>query len=201
MKLEENKKKVLYISVGILLLLILYALKNTSYFMRAFTFIFSIVLFFMGDTLLKLNFKGKHYIIFFVIATSGILLSPLYFISINYDKILHFVNPFLLGFLVYFLVNKTKLEFSTKLFITFSVVLSSLALFEIVEFAIDQFFNFQLQGVFIRDITGIAKLKIIMNKNDDTMIDLIFGAAGIFIFTLYKRIEIFYKKLSSKKKK
>jgi len=194
-KIDEHKKRVILISIGVILLLLLYALKNTSYFARAATFIFSIALFYFTDTLFKLDFKMQHYILVIIIATTGILLSPLYFLYSGYDKILHFVSPLLMSFLVFFLVNKTKAKFSTKLLITFSVVVMLITMFEIIEYAVDQFFNFQLQGVFERDYSGLAKLNIIMNKNDDTMMDLILGSIGTIFFAGGKTLEFYYKKL------
>lgn len=186
--LSNHKKKVIYISVGIIILLGLYLLKNTSYFLRVFTFIFSIILFYFADVFFNLKFKNHHYLIIIFISMAGILFSPLYFISSNYDKILHLVSPFLLSILIFFLTNKTNLKFSTKLLMTFSVVVMILSLFEIVEFLLDQFFNLKLQGVFIRDMLGTSKLNIIMNKNDDTMIDLILGTIGSAVFIGYKSI-------------
>jgi len=195
-KLSEHKKKIIYIIVGVIILLILYALKNTSYFTRSATFIFAVALSYFADVFFKLDFKMRHYIIIIIIATTGILLSPLYFLYPGYDKILHFVNPFLLGFIVYFLADRSKLKFSTKLLMTFSVVVMFLTLFEMVEFGVDRFFDLKLQGVYT-----INKLNILMNRNDDTMMDLILGALGILIFTGYKTLEINYKKLIKRDKK
>jgi len=198
-KIDEHKKRVILISIGVILLILLYALKNTSYFTRVATFIFSIALFYFTDNFFKLDFKMRHYILVTIIATTGILLSPLYFLYSGYDKILHFVSPLLMSFLVFFLVNKTKVKFSTKLLITFSVVVMLITMFEIIEYAVDQFFNFQLQGVFKRDYSGLVKLNIIMNKNDDTMMDLILGSIGTLFFAGGRIIESYYKKLMKKK--
>jgi len=199
MKFTNNQKKVTYIYIGILILLFLYTLKNTSYFVRVSTFLFSILLFYITDLFFKLEFKNHHYLIFILTSAAGILMSPLYFISTNYDKILHLISPILLSILIFYLADKTNLKFSTKLLITFSVILSLLALFEIGEYLLDQLFDLKLQGVFLRDISGISKLRIIMDRNDDTMIDLILGAIGSLIFTIYKIIIFNFKKLKKKK--
>ena len=199
MKFTNNQKKVTYIYIGILILLFLYALKNTSYFVRVSTFLFSILLFYITDLFFKLKFKNYHYLIFILTSAAGILMSPLYFISTNYDKILHLISPILLSILIFYLADKTNLKFSTKLLITFSVILSFLALFEIGEYLLDLLFDLKLQGVFLRDISGISKLRIIMDRNDDTMIDLILGAIGSLIFTTYKTIIFNFKKLKKKK--
>ena len=193
MKLSLNKKKVIAILLGILILIILYTLKNTNYFVRISTFIFSIFLFFITDFLFKLNFKISHYLILIIIAITGILFSPLYFLYPSYDKILHFINPFLISILVYFLADRAKIKFSTKLLITLSVVVMFLTIFEIVEFGVDSLFDFKLQGVYTID-----KLNIIMDRNDDTMMDLIFGTLGSLIFILYKTFENNFKKIKKR---
>ncbi len=192
---SQHKKKIIYVTIGIILLSILYTLKNTSYFTRIFGFILSVLIFHFINYFFKLGFKTKHYLILILISTAGILFSPLYFISPDYDKILHFIIPVLLGVLVFFLINKTELKFSTKLMITFAFMISLLALFEIGEYSLDQIFSWKLQGVYLRDYTGITKLKIIQDKNDDTMIDLILGTIGSLIFITAKIGIFYYQKL------
>jgi len=201
MKFTEHQKKVTYVYIGVLILLFLYALKNTSYLVRVSGFLFSILVFYLADLFFKLEFKNYHYLIFILISAAGILMSPLYFIYTNYDKILHITSPILLSILIFYLINKTNLKFSTKLLITFSVILSSLALFEIGEFLLDVLFDMKLQGVFLRDISGVSKLNIIMDRNDDTMIDLILGTIGSLVFTGYKIIVFNFKKCKEKTKK
>ena len=193
--LNDHKKKVIYISVGVVILLGLYLLKNTNYFLRVSTFIFSIILFYLADVFFNLKFKNHHYLILIIISAAGILFSPIYFISSHYDKVLHLVSPFMISILIFFLINKTNLKFSTKLLITFSIVVMFLSIFEIIEFLLDQFFDLKLQGVFLRDISGISKFDIMMDKNDDTMIDLILGTIGSAIFTGYKTIVFNLKKI------
>ena len=186
--LKKHTKHIIYIAIGLTVLFLLYALKNTSYFLRILGFFVAIFLFWAVDTFFNLKFKEYHYLIILLISTFGILLSPLYFISPIYDKILHLVAPILAGILVFFLVNKLETKFSIKLVLTFSIILSLLAMFEIVEYALDSLLNLKLQGVFLRDHTGVSKLKLVLNKNDDTMIDLILGVIGSGIFLLGKTL-------------
>jgi len=195
---QNHKKRVIYISTGVVILLGLYLLKNTNYFLRISTFIFSIVLFYFTDVFFNLKFKNKHYLILGIISAAGILFSPLYFISSSYDKILHLISPFLISILIFFLIDTTNLKFSTKLLITFSIVVMFLSLFEIIEFALDQFFDLKLQGVFLRDISGIAKLNLVMGKHDDTMIDLILGTIGAIAFGGYKTLMFHLKRIHIK---
>jgi len=192
--LKLHTKHIISIIIGIIVLGIIYALKNTSYFIRASGFIFSVVLFFLFDYFFGMGFKKYHYSIFIFISATGILLSPLYYIYPNYDKLLHFLSPFLLCILVFFMVNKLKTKFSIKLFITAMILIGFLALFEIGEFSLDKLFDWKMQGVFIRDYSGVEKLNIIMDRNDDTMIDLILGVTGSLFFILTKTGIFGYKK-------
>jgi len=198
--LKEHAKKIVYTAIGIFLFALLYALKNTSYFTRASTFIFSVVMFFIVDYFFALNFKKRHYLIFILISAAGVLLSPLYFISSSYDKILHLSSPFFISILIFFLINKLKTKFSIKLLLTISIVIALLTLFEIGEFTLDKLFDLKLQGVYLRDYSGVEKLNIIMDKNDDTMIDLILGTISALIFALAKITIFHYKRYILKEK-
>ncbi|MDP3027277.1 MAG: hypothetical protein Q8N63_06210 [Nanoarchaeota archaeon] len=198
--LKIHTRHVIYITAGVLILSILYALKNTSYFVRASGFIFSALLFFLFDYFFGLGFKKHHYFIFIFISATGILLSPLYFISSNYDKALHLIFPFLLCILIFFMANKLNTKFSIKLLIATMIVISLLALFEIGEYSLDKLFDWKLQGVYLRDYSGVEKLKIIMDKNDDTMIDLILGTISSLFFAITKTGIFHYKKYVLKQK-
>ncbi len=194
--IKKHTKHIIYIIVVAVVLVILYALKNTNYFVRISGFLLSVLLFYLVDFFFKLEFKPHHYLIFLLVATTGILFSPLYFISTSYDKILHFLSPLFISILVFFLVNKLKCKFSVKLLLTFTIIISILSLFEIGEYLLDQLVDWKLQGVYLRDITGLTKFNIIMDKNDDTMIDLIFGTFGTLFFVLTKMGIRYFKKFS-----
>jgi len=176
------KRRTWYILIGILVVIILYIFRNTNYFLWTSSFLAFLFVFYLADKIFYLNFNKKHYIIFILIVTAGVLFSPLYFISPKYDKILHLLSPFFLCILIFYLANKTKLKFSTKLFITFSIMIMFLALFEIGEFLLDKLFDLKLQGVFLRDYPSVTKLNLIQGKNDDTMIDLILGVISSLVF-------------------
>lgn len=193
-KLKEHAKRVFYTTLGVIILIILYAFKNTGYFMRAVTFALAMFLFFIIDYYFNFKFDDTHYGIFIIVSITGILLSPFYYIYPEYDKVLHLVNPILLSVIIFFLINKVKIKFSTKLMITCAFVITFLALFEIGEFTMDKLFDLKLQGVYLRDYTGIEKLKIIQDPNDDTMIDLILGAIGSLIFAGIKVSALGYDK-------
>jgi len=198
--LKLHTRHLIYIILGIIILGILYTLKNTNYFIRVSGFIFSILLFFLFDYFFSLGFKKYHYFIFILISAAGILLSHFYFVFPNYDKLLHLIFPALLCILVFFMVNKLNTEFSIKLFITAMITISFLALFEVGEFTLDRLFNLKLQGVYLRDYSGLEKLNIIMDRNDDTMIDLILGTISSLFFVLTKASIFSYKKYVLKEK-
>lgn len=198
--MNPRTKKYIYIAISLLLLAVLYALKNTSYFARASSFIASFVAFFIIDALFNLRFRNRHYLIFIFIATTGILFSPLYWIYPSYDKVLHFISPLLICILVYYLVYKIQeINFSTKLFLTVSIVVSLIAFWEVFEFFLDKAYNLNMQGVWIRDVTGMEKISMIMDRNDDTMVDMILGIAGSVVFASGKAVANIIKKIKNKK--
>jgi hypothetical protein len=197
--MNTRTKKYIYIVVAISLLAFLYVLKNTSYFVRSLAFIASFLVFFIIDTLLKLHFSNRHYIIFLIIATTGILFSPLYTIYSWYDKSLHIITPILFCILIFYLINKLKnIPLSIKIFLVVSVVVALLAFWEVIEFAIEETLGYPMQGVYIRDISPIPSLKLVMDKNDDTMVDLIFGVLGTISFAIAKTIGFYYNNLNNK---
>jgi hypothetical protein len=190
---KTHKARIIYIIIGIILFVLLYALKNTGYSLRLATFLFSVLLFYAIDLWLDLNFEKRHYGIFIIVAVTGIIFSPLYFISPNYDKLLHLIAPVFLSTLIFFLLNQVKIKFSTKIFLTFTVMVAVLSVFEMGEYLLDQLFDLKLQGVYLRGLSGVEKLDIILDKNDDTMIDMILGTVGALIFVVVRTI-IFYQR-------
>jgi hypothetical protein len=195
---KTHKARIIYIIIGIIIFGLLYALKNTGYSLRVATFLFSILLFYAIDLWLDLDFKKRHYIIFIIVAITGIIFSPFYFIFPNYDKVLHLIEPIFLSTLIFFLLDKIKIKFSAKIILTFAVMIAALSIFEMGEYVLDQAFDFKLQGVYLRDISGVAKLNIVLDKNDDTMIDMLFGTAGALIFVLIRTV-VFYERRWNKR--
>jgi len=151
--------------------------------------IFFFFYYYKASDYFDINFELKHYLYILIIAFFGILLSPLYFLSGNYDKILHLIIPLLTGGIVFFLVNNQNLTLKWKLVTTLLFTIAILTIFEIIEFTLDKLWDLKLQGVYMRDITGLEKFNIIMDKNDDTMADLIIGILGGLIFIFYKTIK------------
>jgi len=197
--MEYKLKRRLIIGISIILLIILYIFKNYNFMIRIAGFLFGLWAFYFIDHAFYLKFKFRHYVYIFLILILGILLSPLYHISESYDKILHLAMPILASIMIFFIVNKMKIKFQWKILITFTAVLSILALLEIGEYLFDMFLDFKLQGVYLRDISGLEKYNLILEKNDDTMIDMMLGFAGAIIFSISKSISYFYNKRHSKK--
>lgn len=159
-----------------------------NYLVRIIGFLISIFIFWLFDYLLNFGFKYHHYLIFILVCAAGILLSPLYYVYKHYDKVLHFLSPFLFSFLIFFVVDNLNTYLHVKLFLTFAVTISFIIIIETGEYVIDKLFGWELQGVYIRNRSGTVKLDMIQSKIDDAMQDLIFGIVGCLFFILIKII-------------
>lgn len=183
-KIYYKYKRQVVFGFSVLLLAMIYFFKDASFILRACTMIALIVFFYVVDHFFDVRFRAKHYLFIFLIGISSILLSPLYFIYPNYDKIQHFLQPILVASIIFFMVNKHTLRLKWKLAFVFFITIALLGLFEIGEYALDVAFDFKLQGVYIRDITGTAKYNLIVERIDDTMIDMILGVIGTGLYCL-----------------
>lgn len=191
----KRKRRIIF-GISVFILLLLYAFKNASFLVRALSTIGLLVLFYLTDHLFNLKFKPRHYAFIIFIALTSFLLSPLYYIYPNYDKILHLVLPILFASIAFHMVSYLELKLKWKLTFVFFVVLGVIGLHEIGEYLLDYFFNLNLQGVFLRDIQGLEKYNILMDRIDDTMIDMSLGVLGAAIYVLSLGL---YKKFLSKK--
>lgn len=197
--LKKTRKEIL-VWIGIFVLVILYALRNANGYIRASGFIIGFFLFPLIDYAFDLKFKNYHYIILVIILFNGILMSPLYFVYPNYDKILHFANPLLLSFLIYFLVDKLKVKFRVKILLTIVIVVAILGFFEMGEYLLDEAFDIKLQGVYLKDKEIVNKLNLVLSKNTDTMVDMMLGTLAVFLYSFIRIINFYYKKLILRKK-
>ncbi len=186
--LYKNKAKIIISICGIVLLA--YSFKNASLLIRSVSAIGIIVLFFLIDYLFKIKFKIIHYLFVFSIAIFSFLFSNLYYIYPQYDKILHVLQPIMFAVILMYMVDRLELAQVWKSIFVFFIVIGSLGLFEIGEYLLDSFFNLKLQGVFLRSIQGIEKFDILMDRIDDTMIDLILGVIGTSVYSI---AELFYR--------
>lgn len=185
------KRRVILV-LSVLIGLMVYFFRNSSFLLRAATSIEFLILFYLIDHFLEVRFKPRHYVFIILITIFSLLLSPLYFVYPNYDKIQHLAQPILLSSIIFFTVNKLKIELRWKLLFTLFIVIGILGLFEISEYALDNLFDLKLQGVYIRDLQGLQKFNLITEPLDDTIMDLILGVAGgavyIMIMGLYFKL-------------
>ncbi len=189
-----RRKRIVVIGISLFLLILFYTFKNTSFLARTLSTISFLFLFYIIDHFFDVKFTEKHYLYIIFIALTGLMLSPLYYIYPNYDKILHFVLPMMLGSIIFHMVSKLKIKLRWKLLFVFLIVVGFVGVHEIGEYWLDQFFDFKLQGVFLRDIQTLEKYKILMDRIDDTMIDMTFGLFGSALYVLAVGI---YEKLKN----
>ena len=198
--LYKNKRRFIII-LCVILIALLYAFKNYSFLIRALSIILSLWLFYFIDHAFGAEFHLRHYIYVISALIFGILLSPLYWVSGIYDKVLHLFMPVLVSIIVFYLVDKLKIPFKWKLLLTLTSTIALIASLEVIEYIADIFWDMKLQGVYLRDISGLEKYDLILDRNDDTMIDIMLGFAGTIIFSISKYVCFFYKtKIKGSKK-
>ena len=185
------------LAFSIIILLSLYFFNNSSFILRAFSSISLLTFFYFLDHMFDVKFKIRHYTFMILIIIFSLLLSPLYFSYPNYDKVQHFIQPILLASMIFHLINKLKLELKWKITFTLFTTLGILGLFELGEYALDHLFDLKLQGVYLRDFEGIEKFNLIVDRIDDTMIDLFLGMIGTLLYSLALIIK--HRKTLSKK--
>ncbi|MEK6893899.1 MAG: hypothetical protein AABX10_00380 [Nanoarchaeota archaeon] len=172
--------------ISILLLVAIYLFKDSSSItLRYSTFLGVILVSYLVDHLFDVRLELKHYIFIFLIGVSTLMMSPLYFVYPTYDKLQHFVIPMLLCSIIFFMVNKLKLAMKWKLTFTVLSVVAFLGIFEILEYVLDSFFNWKLQGVYLRDITGLDKFNLLLDPLRDTIFDLSFGILGSSLYAIF----------------
>lgn len=192
-------KRRLILGISLFCLFIIYLLRNSSFSLRMIGLIIGFWIFYFIDHAFDLDFLPIHYIYISLILIASFPFAQLYYISESYDKILHFVFPIIGSVMLFYVVNKQKISFKWKLLTTLALMVSILAIHEIGEYLLDLIWDLKLQGVYLRDFSGIQKYNLIMPKNDDTMIDLILGLIGSLTFVAGNSISNFYSNKKSKK--
>lgn len=193
-----RKKRRIIIALYAVIVGLLYMFKNESFLIRSLSTIGLLAVFYLTDNLFDVKFKERHYLFIFIIAISSFMLSPLYYISPNYDKIQHFILPILFSSIVFFMINYLDIHLKWKLMFTFFVVIGVIGLHEIGEYFLDYFFGLKLQGVFLRSLRGLEKYNIILDRIDDTMIDMVFGVIGSLTYWGYSYVKNKIKKCKIK---
>ncbi len=201
--MEYKTKRRGIVGIFAFLFLLLYIFKSYSVTLRVIGLVLGIGVFYFIDHAFDLNFNLKHYGALLIIFIFGVILSPLYFLSDNYDKLLHFLLPIVGASIIFFVVNKLKIKFQWKLLITFLIIVSFLAFHEIGEYLLDKFLDLKLQGVYSRSaVVGldVEKFELIQEKLDDTMIDIIIGTLGAGFYSISRILSHTYKKHFKKSK-
>ncbi len=177
------KRRTIFV-LCLILLVMIYFFQDASFLLRSITSIAFLAVFTFIDHFFDIRFRTKHYLFIILIAIFSLLLSPLYFVYPNYDKIQHFIQPVLLSSIIFYMVNKLSIKLKWKLTFTFFITLGILGIFEISEYALDSLFDLKLQGVFVRDASGLEKLNIIQEPLDDTITDLVLGILGSALYSI-----------------
>lgn len=179
----STKRKIIF-WVCVAIVAILYSFKNTSIIVRTISAISVIGAFYVTDHLFDIRFRMYHYAFILIIAIASFLLSPLYFIYPSYDKIQHFAQPIMLCSLIMWLMRPLQIKTRWKLVFIFFISMGFVGLMEIGEYYLDYFFDLKLQGVFLRDLQGIEKYDILLDRIDDTMIDMALGVLGSLTYCI-----------------
>lgn len=182
--LNYTRKRTIIVVFAIFLALMIYFFKGSSTILRVLTAVSAMLMFYVIDHFYDIKFRKRHYVFMFLIIIVGVMMSPFYFVYPSFDKIQHFFSPILLSSIIFFMINKIKMELKWKFVFTFFVTFAILGLFEIGEFALDSLFDLKLQGVYLRDLSGLDKFNLILEPLKDTMIDLILGMVGTLIYCL-----------------
>jgi len=190
--LKYHVKRRVLVTVSVIVMAFLYVFRDTSYLSRSVSVVGLFFVFYLVDHLFNFHFKVSHYLFIFFIGATGFLLSPLYFVSPNYDKVLHLIHPIMFASIFYHMVTRLKLEKKWRLIVVFALVVAGIGLFEIWEHNLDNFFDLKLQGVYVRDSAGENRLSILQTGLDDTMVDMSLGVLGAAIYIIYA--DILWKK-------
>lgn len=185
MNVERREYRIKQLIVGSMCILIagmMYLFQNADMLLRTIGACMTVIAFYTLDHLYRIRFTSIHYFLMTIIAFASFLLSPLYFMYPYYDKIQHFIQPMMITYIFFFIVSKLSLRFRWKMIFACALTLSFLGIFEVIEYGLDYFFNLNLQGVYLRDISGLNKLQLLIDPLSDTIIDIIYGLLGTLSF-------------------
>lgn len=171
-----------------LLVAMIYLFKDSTWYLRTAAAVLFLVLFYIFDHTFDQKFLWYHYLFALIISITSFLLSSLYFVHPQYDKVQHFVDPILAASIVFYMVSELDINRKTKIWLALFVTIGLLGLLEVGEYALDLVFDLKLQGVYLRDLQGLEKFNIVMDRIDDTMVDMILGIAGSGVYFLIQYI-------------
>jgi len=196
--ISYKTKRRAVIGISFFVLLLLYLFKNVSFLIRGLSTVGLLVVFYITDHLLSLEFKKKHYFFIVIIAFSSFLLSPLYFVYPNYDKIQHFIQPMMFASIFFHAVSRLKLDYKWRFVFVFFIITSLIGIFEIGEYYLDLFFDLKLQGVFLRNLQGLEKYDILQDRIEDTMTDMSIGVLGTLFYVFSVGGAHYYKRMRAR---
>lgn len=172
-------------------LMAIFLFRNSDWGLRVASAIEIFAIFVLGGKIFSIGFKKRHFIFMGILIVANFIASPLYFIYPSYDKFWHLIGPLIVCSIAFFMINKLNISMKWKVTFTFFTAFALLGIFELWEYSLDSLFNFQLQGVYLRDAYGLGKLTVISERIDDTMLDLFLGVIGTaaycaFVSWIYK---------------
>ena len=173
----RQKRRVMF-AFTLLVLLTIYFFKDADFILRAISAIAFVSIFYVADHFFDIRFQKHHYAFIIIIAVASVLLSPLYYIQPQYDKVQHFIQPMFVSSIIFYMISKLDLRLKWRIIFTIFIVISILTIFEMSEYALDKIFDWRLQGVYLRDATGLEKFNLILEPLDDTIYDLMLGILG-----------------------
>ena len=199
--LFKTKRRAIIILL-IIFLATLYFSNNVFVAAPFFIAIIALVLLRYVDRSFKFNFPEKYYILVFIALFLGTIVGGweppfgFFYRFVFYDKLLHFLIPFLLSAIMFFMLDSLKIKLKWKLLMTFGIVFGMLGVHEIGEYLSDRILGTIWQGVYIKDfsLTSLITHTQVQDPLDDTMQDMIYGLLGIVAFTIYKTIQRKIKK-------
>ena len=162
--LFKNKRRIV-IALSAILILLLYVTRKLSILIPFSITVIALLLFSYIDKSFKLNFPESFYVYVFAIFFLGTIIGPgppplgLYYREIFFDKVLHFLNPFMLSAIVFVILDRLDITLKWKLIMTVGLVFGILGLFEIGEYLSDVWLGTINQGVYVKDLITRVKVK------------------------------------------
>jgi len=191
---QYRSKRRLLITISALAVGFFYAFKNVSFLIRSIATVGIFLSFYLTDYFFKIGFKKRHYAFIIIIALSSFMFSSLYYIYPPYDKIQHFILPIMLASIIFHMTSKLKLALKWRLTFVFFIIIGSIGLFEVGEYSLDYFFGYTFQGVYLHDLQDLGRYDILLDRIDDTMIDMMLGILGTAVYWTFVGIRLRKKK-------
>ena len=133
----------------------------------------------LADTSFDIHFNRRHYFFIIFMSVFAAFFSFLYFRVLYVDKFQHLFFPMMIGSVIYHMVKKLRLPVKYSLTFTFFIVIGISGIFEVIEYFLDFIFDWKLQGVYFLNNESQGGYQLILNKIDDTMIDIGLAIIGM----------------------